>query len=128
MLNRLPKPYATWKDIISPSSAICITSIQHCFTGEGILLFVYSINHMKCSKTFSRHCMYVCMRNRRGPRHDPCGTPIVISLSFESVPLTLQNCFRLDKYYLNQESSRLRTPYSCSFGRECCGQLCQRLS
>ena len=40
----------------SPSSAICITSTQHCFTGEGILLFVYSINQRKCSKTFGRHC------------------------------------------------------------------------
>ena len=39
----------------------------------------------------------IYMRNRRGPRHDPCGTPIVISLTFESVPLTLQNCFLLDK-------------------------------
>ena len=24
--------------------------------GEGIFLFVYSINHRKCSKTFGRHC------------------------------------------------------------------------
>ena len=46
------------------------------------------------------------MKNRRGPRHDPCGTPIVISLTFESVPLTIQNCFRLDRYDINLESSR----------------------
>ena len=45
----------------------------------------------------------IYLRNGRGPRHDPCGTPIVISLSFESVPLTLQNYFRLDSYNINQE-------------------------
>ena len=56
MLNRYPKPLATWKDIISPSSAICITLKQHYFTRERILLFIYSINHRKCSKTFGRHC------------------------------------------------------------------------
>ena len=29
---------------------------QHCFKGEGVLHFVYSANHRKCSKTFGRHC------------------------------------------------------------------------
>ena len=29
---------------------------QHCFKGEGVLYFVYSANHRKCSKTFGRHC------------------------------------------------------------------------
>ena len=38
------------------------------------------------------------MRNRRGRRYDPCGTPIVISLTFESVPPALKDCFQLDKY------------------------------
>ena len=52
----------------------------------------------------------IYMRNRGGPRHGPCGTPMVTSLAFESVPLTLQNCSRLDRYDLNQESSRLRIP------------------
>ena len=33
----------------------------------------------------------IYMRKRSGPRHDPCGTPIVLSLAFESVPLTIQN-------------------------------------
>ena len=41
----------------------------------------------------------------RGPRHDPCGTLIAASLTFESVPSTLHNCLRLDKYDLNQDSS-----------------------
>ena len=26
------------------------------------------------------------MRNRRGPRHEPCGTPTSISATFESTP------------------------------------------
>ena len=43
-----------------------------------------------------------------GPRYYPCGTPMVTSLTFESVPHTLQNCFRLDRYDLNQERSRLQ--------------------
>ena len=33
----------------------------HCFKGEGILHFVYSANHRKCSKTFGRHCMLVML-------------------------------------------------------------------
>ena len=31
---------------------------QHCFKGEGVLFFVYSANHKKCSKTFGRHCRF----------------------------------------------------------------------
>ena len=31
---------------------------QHCFKVEGVLYFVYSAYHRKCSKTFGRHCRF----------------------------------------------------------------------
>ena len=55
-LNRYPNPLVILKGMSSSSSAIHMPCKQHCFMGEGILYFVYSIYHRKFSKTFGRHC------------------------------------------------------------------------
>ena len=54
-VESIAEAFATWKDTISPSSAICITFKQHCSTGEGIFLLIHSIIHRNCSRTFGRH-------------------------------------------------------------------------
>ena len=65
------------------------------------------------------------MKNRSSPRHDPSGTPIVISLIQYHLP---------DKTVsgwtgrIPTRKPRADERYNVvAFGRECCGQLCQRL-
>ena len=38
------------------------------------------------------------MRNRRGPKIDPCGTPKSIFIKDDCTLLILTNCFREDRY------------------------------
>ena len=52
-------PLAICKSITYPNYASHMLFKQHCFKGEGVLHFVYSANHRKCSKTFGRHCISV---------------------------------------------------------------------
>ncbi len=58
---------------------------------------------------------FINIMNKKGPRMDPCGTPIITGCSSERDRLKLTCWIRLDKYDLNHSSSLPSTPYATSF-------------
>ena len=51
------------------------------------------------------------IRNNKGPKTDPCGTPYVpISLKSEVIPLVVVYCFLFDKYDSDHLSALPFTP------------------
>ena len=54
------------------------------------------------------------MRNKRGPKMDPCGTPDNISIEEEKVELILTHCLRPDKYEDSQHNILPLTPICSS--------------
>ncbi len=76
-----------------------------------VVSYVYKSNICLITSSAS----FINIMNNRGPRMDPCGTPIVSGCSSERVRLKLTCWIRLDKYDLNHSSSLPYMPYATSF-------------
>ena len=50
---------------------------------------------------------FIYIRNNKGPRIEPCGTPHATVIGFDIVSLISTDCCRSHNYYLNQTMSDL---------------------
>ena len=64
-------------------------------------MFVSSANNFGTAVLNAFEMSFIYIRNRRGPRTEPCGTPHSIVFNDDVTPLTFVNCLRLLKYDSN---------------------------
>ena len=76
-----------------------------------------SANKVNLKKSVESGKSFIKIKNRIGPKMDPCGTPWVTDFKSESVSLIQTYCLRSDRYELNQSFETPRKPYLPSFDK-----------